>query len=584
MLIGAASACSAGGGSEATSGGRHGIGDAGGAGGSGGSAGDGGVLIDASYEACVPLCADDGRSYTDCNGQNVACADTDSCTVKGCAPACDAARANKSSVGCEYRAVMMDGIGGATDGCFVAFVANTFGTPAHLTAKFGAAALDLAAYARVPTGSGPSLHYGAYDPVAGLAPGEVAILFLAGNDANGGVACPVPTAVPTSAQVTGTGLGTSFLVSSDVPVVAYQMLPYGGGSAAVTGATLLLPTSAWGTNYVAVNAYAQSQAAGTNPSLDIVAAEDDTSVIILPRADIAGGSGVASAAANQPATYVLSAGQVLQLTQPAELTGSPVESNKPIGLFAGHACLNVPASVAYCDHAEQAIPPVRAMGGEYVGVTYRQRSARAEHPPWRVIGAVDGTTLTWDPPVGGPATLDLGQVAEFTTTVPFVVTSQDAAHPFLLFTYMTGSQSVQDGYGDADFVRIVAAKQYLSRYVFFTDPTYPETNLVVVRRATAGAFADVSLDCAGVLTGWTPVGSAGTYEYTRIDLVRHDFQPQGACNNGRHEMHSDGPFGLWVWGWGTPETGIATINVSYGYPAGENVQPLNDIVVPPVPH
>ena len=80
-----------------------------------------------------------------------------------------------------------------------------------------------------------------------------------------------------------------------------------------------------------------------------------------------------------------------------------------------------------------------------------------------------------------------------------------------------------------------------------------------------------------------PVGSSGEYEMVRTDLVRHNFQPQGACDNGRHEMTSDEPFGLWIWGWGTPETDIFTENVSYGYPAGENVVPINDVVVPPVP-
>ena len=41
-------------------------------------------------------------------------------------------------------------------------------------------------------------------------------------------------------------------------------------------------------------------------------------------------------------------------------------------------------------------------------------------------------------------------------------------------------------------------EQYLQQYVFFTDPTYPETNLVVVRaRGTDGQFHDVNLDCGG---------------------------------------------------------------------------------------
>src|SRR6185369_3128529 len=99
---------------------------------------------------------------------------------------------------------------------------------------------------------------------------------------------------------------------------------------------------------------------------------------------------------------------------------------------------------------------------------------------WRLVGAVDGTSLTWSDSVGGPATLSQGQAVTFITGQPFVVKSQDADHPFMLFAYMSGSQWQPnlDGYGDADFVISVPPQQYMSSYVFFADPTYPETNLV----------------------------------------------------------------------------------------------------------
>ncbi len=163
--------------------------------------------------------------------------------------------------------------------------------------------------------------------------------------------------------------------------------------------------------------------------------------------------------------------------------------------------------------------------------------------------------------------------------------SQDASHPFMLFALMSGSGWSQladtSGYGDPDFVISVPPQQYLRNYVFFTDPTYPETNLVVVRAPNGSmSFDDVTLDCAGALTGWQPVGG---YEWTRFDLIRHDFVNQGNCSNGRHTIASKSPFGLWVWGWGTPETTTTTHNVSYGYPGGMNVQPINQVVIQPTP-
>jgi hypothetical protein len=153
---------------------------------------------------------------------------------------------------------------------------------------------------------------------------------------------------------------------------------------------------------------------------------------------------------------------------------------------------------------------------------------------------------------------------------------------------MSGSNWLpqMDGYGDSDSVISVPVKQYMNSYVFFADPTYPETNLVVVRAKGSGeVFHDVTLDCAGKLAGWQSVGE---YEWTRTDLITGNFQNVGNCSTGRHEIKSDGPFGLWVWGWGTPLTGyppsgVFTKNVSYGYPGGMNVVPINQVVIVPDP-
>ena len=77
--------------------------------------------------------------------------------------------------------------------------------------------------------------------------------------------------------------------------------------------------------------------------------------------------------------------------------------------------------------------------------------------------------------------------------------------------------------------------------------------------------------------------------------MRHNFAAQGGCDNGRHELQSAEPVGMWVWGWGTSETTggmclpsgaagqIFTCNVSYGYPAGEAVVPINNVYIPPTP-
>jgi hypothetical protein len=548
--------------------------------------------------SCALHCSGDLHNVLDCNGNVVlSCPASEGCANGGCVAACQAATTNKSSIGCEYYALDPDVISEGAGDCYAAYIANTWTSPITISVDYGAATLDTSTFAVIPSGTGQTLTYAPL-PGGQLPPGEVAILFLAQFE--GSVTCPsvvAPAVTASDAALHGTATnGTAFHITTSAPVVAYDIFPYGGGSAALTSATLLLPTSAWATNYIAVNAYPQSvvaAGAGAAPSLDIVASQDSTMVTILPIAAIAGGPGVGASAANHPQTYPLNKGEVLQFTQPAELSGSPIQSNYPIGVWGGATCLNIDVNTDFCDEAHQQIPPVQALGSEYAAVRYRNRGDNGpeETPPWRIVGLVDGTTLAYDPspPTGAPPTLAKGQVTPFNAAGPFTVKSQDAQHPFYMSAHMSSCTTYfptvpGDCRGDPEFVNVVPPQQFLSTYTFYTDPTYPETNLVIVRpKASDGTFKDVTLDCLGVLTGWMPVDNAGNYEYTRTDLVRYNFEPQGNCNNGVHTMSSDAPFGLTVWGWGTAESTIYSVAVSYAYPAGMSVLPINTVVVPPMP-
>ena len=133
---------------------------------------------------------------------------------------------------------------------------------------------------------------------------------------------------------------------------------------------------------------------------------------------------------------------------------------------------------------------------------------------------------------------------------------------------MTGAETLQSKAGvrgDPEFVNVIPPGEYLSSYVFFTDPTYPETNLVITRVATAGGtFDDVTIDC-GTGGGASPAGcrwgAAASTQYARFDLSTGDFAGVNGCNNGRHEIKSNTPFGLTVWGWGSEATGAILLGV-----------------------
>ncbi len=582
---------------------------------------DGGPL-DVSVDCGSPsYCAvgEPGFIYK-CNQRIYQCGSLERCQqrVNGaeCVNPCADSLGNDTSNGCDFYAVNIDTTPQATGACFAVWIVNQWdsGEPARLEVSRGGAKLPLDQFARIPTGTGTNVTYAAFDSNAGLAKDQVAVLFLARDPAAESdpdpsaprrlAGCPVgvtPAFVGDPA-VHGTGVGTAFHITSNVPVVAYQMLPFGAGRARVTSATLLLPSNVWGDNYVAVNAYPKPtnfSEARLGPTMAIIGKEDGTQVTVLPKVAIKSGGGLAGSAAGVPITYSVDRGQYLQFTQDAELTGSAIEATKPVGLIGGATLMNVPVGRRRADTAHQMIPPIRALANEYVGVRYRSRDSRTEETvPWRFVGVVNGTTLSYEgvPPTNAPTAIGAGQLVEANGAGPFVVRSQDNDHPFYVASYMTGGEPY-DGEGDSEFVNVIAPQQYVGRYTFFTDPTYPETNLVIVRKRDpeAGVFPDVTLDCAGRLTSWVGITGSTTYQYARFDLSSGNFVGQNGCNNGVHVIDSsiaganpprDGLIGVTVWGWGGPATYAPADNeadprftrwVSYGYPAGVNLPALNTV-------
>jgi hypothetical protein len=577
--------------------------------------------LDVSVECTSPAyCDPSDLGYVwKCGERILQCSSLEQCegseSGASCVNPCLDALGNNTSNGCEFYAVEMDTTPDAEGVCYAVFVVNQWktGEPAKIEVSRGGTVLPIEQFARIPVGTGTGITYQPFDASVGLATNHIAILFLsrdptAQSDSNHTdprylANCPagVQPAIPADASLHGTGKASAFHVKTNVPVVAYQMLPYGGGSARVTGSTLLLPTSAWDTNYVIADAYRAPtlfRMPRAGPTSVVIASQPGTHVTLKPTATILPGDDVAGAAPGTSVTYTLDAGQYLQLTQSAELTGTAVQADQPVAVIGGSTLMDLPLSSARADSAEQMLPPVRALGSEYVAVRYRSRSLVEESVPWRMVGAVDGTQLTFEPapPPGAPSVLSAQQLAEFDSPGPFVVHSQDAQHPFYLASYMTGGAAFDSGDGDPEFINVVPPAQFLTRYTFFTDPTYPETNLVVirVRNPQTGQMPDVTLDCAGTLGGWTAVGTSGSYQMTRVDLSTGDFQGVGGCNNGVHLIESSPPgatFGVTVWGWGNDITwptddGSAdeqnpkfTRWVSYGYPAGSNFQPLNTAVL-----
>jgi hypothetical protein len=566
---------------------RHGAGDD--------DDGDGG---NGSGSGVGVSCSSDLHNVIDGNGNVVeTCPSDQGCEDGMCVPACQAAAASQGTVGCDFVVATPSFYPEIDPPCFAVFLANNWPLDSVVTINRGAATYDPTMFGRVPNGAATAASWPAV-PATGIASENVGVFFLSSDPAavNGAtpMTCPISPAVASSGGAAvwnggnaDSGVGTSFHITTSVPVSGYDIMPYGGADSFLPSAELLFPTTAWGTNFVT---------AGPKPTSgpgwgQISASMDNTMVQITPTSSLPAGTGVVAAPASATTTYTLNAGQFVQWQDAGDMGGSVIQSSNPISYTGGTGYLCVTSATdpagGGCDSGHQMIPPVSALGYQYVAMPYatRMASLAPESINYRLVGTVAGTTLTYTPAVtGAPTALAVGQVVEFQTTTAFTVTSQDNMHPFYLGQYMSGclltggtrpGDSGDEGtncLGDEEYVNILPPAQWLSSYVFFTDPTYATTNLVLTRMAdSTGTFQDVTVDCLGTITGWQPVGDGSMWQTTNADLQR--LTPVGTCTNGRHTASSMGAFNIMVWG-------LDTFS-SYAYPAGGNVGKINPVVVIP---
>ena len=476
------------------------------------------------------VCRDDGSGYElrHCDPvQGLSC-DPERGRCEG---ACSSAALGRSYIGCEYfPTATANSLIGTWD--FAVIVSNTGGQAASVRIEGGM--LPGAEVFEVPPGA-VAVRRLAYDPDLRFCNSVL------------GDWCTVPQPYGTLVR------GGAYHLRSTQPVTVYQFNPLdyvkGAGNqqsySHSNDASLLLPTTSLRGNYVAA-----SWPTWVNPDhvaypgiVAITATRDDTEVTVVPSAPAQPGNLQAGAAH----AVTLDRGDVLELASSgatADLTGTRVDASAPVQVIGGHFCTFIPSDMAACDHLEEAIFPVEALGTRYA-VTAPRAAGRERAPTiTRIIAAEGETRLTFDPPVAGaPTRIDgVGQFVELPAgDDDFLVT---ADRKILVVQYMLAEDVV--GTGDPSMSQAVPADQWRLDYLFHAPANYEQSFVTVV----APEGAEVSLDGAAV-TGWAPLGDSG------LAVARRELRGD---TGGDHHISGSAPFGISVYGYGR--------YTSYWYPGG----------------
>jgi hypothetical protein len=370
--------------------------------------------------------------------------------------------------------------------------------------------------------------------------------------------------------------------------VTYPCLSY------TNDASLLLPSTAMTNNYRVTSfpGYPGGEAVGTSTAISITATQPNTkitvtlsatasvmkSVVADPDAGADGGAdgGVDAGSPGPPvpatplgglATITLeNAGDVAMLVsdRSADLSGSLVQSDKPVQVVASDPCTSIPFGKQACDHLEETVLPVETLGKHYVVTTPTGPKGAPVAHVVRLFGNQDDTKLKYKPqkPSGCPLELNEGQVVDCAVVnESFEVTGDKE---FAVTTFLLGaSQYSSPGdelLGDPSQSNIGSVEQFRTKYIFLAPNDYP----IQWADITAPEDAEIMLDGKPLDVTWTKVGGA-SFGLHRVDLTK-------SGKDGTHTLTAKKPVGVQVIGYGNA--------TSFQYPAGLN---LNIIAPSPPP-
>ncbi len=339
--------------------------------------------------------------------------------------------------------------------------------------------------------------------------------------------------LPVSSELMSAGIGPAVHVMAAKEITIYGLSRYG----ATTDAYLGLPVDVLGTKHTVM-----AWGCCYHSEFAVAASQDNTTLTITPASVTTDGH-----AAGTPFTVTLPLGKAYQAQATGDLTGSIVTSDKPVAVFGGHECANIPdATTGYCDHVVEQQPADVAWGEDFLTVPLK---TRLNGDTFRILASQAGTVVK----INGTTVATLG-AGQFHTQLIDGSSSISASKPVLVAQFSNGT-TFDDVTSDPFMMLIPPFEQFQTGYTVSTPASGFVTNEVniVVPASSVGV---VKVDGTPVpAASYTAIGSSG-FSGAQVDVAL-----------GSHTVTGDGdPFGVLVYGFDDAD--------SYGYPGGLSVAPI----------
>ncbi|MFD0748517.1 PKD domain-containing protein [Mucilaginibacter calamicampi] len=395
--------------------------------------------------------------------------------------------------------------------------------------------------------------------------------------------------IPTSAFVGSQGkFSKGIHIKSLKPVAVYAHIY----ASSVSGATLLLPVSAMGKDYMSIN-YKQLSNSNTpnqpnnndGPSYStfaVIATEDNTAVEITPSEQLLNG-----AAKGVTFTVNLQKGELYQALADNDLTGTKIKSVstaagtcKKIAVFSGSTKIgigcppaaNSPAGYTSLtsDNLFQQIYATSTWGKNYITAPLKSRP----YDIYRVILSDPTTQVTVNGAAIAANQFVNGLYYEFQSTTTNIIS---ANKPVQVVQYSASQgegpncTKVNADVGDPEMIYLSPIEQGLSKVTLYSSGYFDILNSYINVVLPTSAVSSFTVD-GNPYSGFTPVAGKPEYSYAQITVSSGPANSRpGSVTSGTHTLKADETFTAIAYGFGQRE--------SYGYAAGTNQLDLNTHLV-----
>jgi outer membrane autotransporter protein len=281
-----------------------------------------------------------------------------------------------------------------------------------------------------------------------------------------------------------------FKVASSAAISGYFL----SRQTATTDMTYLIDGERLGTNYV-VAGYQNIRP----DQMSVQATQDNTKVTFTPKGQAA-------------IEVTLNAGQTYMYQGSFQLTGSSILADKPVAVFSGNNCTNVPTGVGACDHIVEQMPSIDQLSSSYL-LAQTPRTGTLGNV-MRVVATEDNTEVR----VNGTVVATLAAKGDYYEGRVAGGVELVATRPVLVAQYLIG-QGQANANTDPAMTIVPGSDQWLKSYVFATPSgtaNFPTdyVSIIIQTASLSSLTLDGTVVDAALFTG---LGST-LYSFGNVDV------------------------------------------------------------------